>query len=84
MKGLTITLEDDMADEFMLAMLRNAGDTAIWCIRKSHKYLSEGGGPSNWTDIADNLKILDAVNTLLEYYGNEALDLATHETQEPV
>lgn len=84
MKGLTISIDEDTADRFMIAMLRNAGDTAIWCIRKSHKYLSEGGGPHNWQDIGDNLKILGAVNELLEYYGAQPLDLARHETEKPV
>jgi hypothetical protein len=81
MKGLTITIDDDMADQFMIAMLRNTGDTAIWCIRQAHKHLAAGGGPHNWQDIGDNLKILGAVNELLEYYGVKPLDLATHDTE---
>ena len=84
MKGLTITIDDDMADQFMIAMLRNTGDTAIWCIRQAHKSLANGGGAHNWTDIGDNLKILGAVNELLEYYGGPILDLAFHETEKPV
>jgi hypothetical protein len=84
MNGLTITLDDDMADQFMIAMLRNAGDTAICCIREAHRILANGGSPHNWSDIGDNLKILGAVNELLEYYGSPALDLATHETEKPV
>ena len=84
MKGLTITIDDDMADQFMIAMLRNTGDTAIWSIRQAHKSLANVGGAHNWTDIGDNLKILGAVNELLEYYGGTLLDLATHETEKPV
>ena len=41
MKGLTITIDDDMADQFIIAMLRNTGDTAIWCIRQAHKSLAK-------------------------------------------
>lgn len=84
MKSFAITLDADMVDQFMVAVLRNTGDTAIWCIRKSHKYLSEGGGPNNWQDIGDNMKILGAVNELLEYYGAQPLDLAHHETEMPI
>ena len=84
MKGLTITIDDDMADQFMIAMLRNTGDTAIWCIRQAHKHLAAGGGPHNWQDIGDHLKILGAVNELLEYYGAKPLDLAHHETEMPI
>ena len=84
MQNLSIDIDPDMADKFMIAMLRNTGDTAIWCIRQSHKSLANGGGAQNWTDIGDNLKILGAVNELLEYYGGTPLDLATHETEKPV
>ena len=84
MQNLSIDIDPDMADKFMIAMLRNTGDTVIWCIRKSQKALATGGGPHNWTDIGDSLKILGAVNELLEYYGGPILDLAAHETQEPV
>jgi hypothetical protein len=84
MQNLSITLDFDTADKFMIAMLRNTGDTAIWCIRQAHKNLASGGGTHNWTDIGDNLKILGAVNELLEYYGGTPLDLATHETEKPV
>ena len=81
MHNITISLDSDMADQFMLAVLRNTGDTAIWCIREAHKTLAEGGGSHNWSDIGDNLKILGAVNELLEYYGGKPLDLATHKTE---
>ena len=84
MHRITISLDPDMADQFMLAKLRITGDTAIWCIRKAHEYLVEERGPHNWTDIDDNMKILRAVNELLEYYGGTLLDLATHETEKPV
>ncbi len=84
MQGLTINIDEEMADQFMIAMLRNTGDTAIWCIRQAHKNLASGGGPHNWSDIGDNLKILGAVNELLVYYGGRALDLATHETEKPI
>lgn len=84
MKGLTITIDDDMADQFMIAMLRNTADTAIWCIRQAHQNLANGGGPHNWQDIGDNLKILGAVNELLEYYGVKPLDLATHDKEKPI
>jgi len=84
MQGLTINIDEEVADQFMIAMLRNIGDTAIWCIRQSHKHLASGGGTHNWTDIGDNLKILGAVNELLVYYGSRALDLATHETEKSV
>jgi len=84
MKGLTITIDEDMADKFFIAMLRNTGDTAIWCIRQAHKYIADGGGPHNWRDIGDNMKILGAVNELLEYYGDKPLDLATYATEKPV
>ena len=84
MQNLSIDIDPDMADKFMIAMLRNTGDTAIWCIRQSHKSLANGGGAQNWTDIGDNLKILGAVNELLEYYSGTTLDLATHETEKPV
>jgi hypothetical protein len=80
MHNITISLDSDMADQFMLAVLRNTGDTAIWCIREAHKSLANGGGSHNWSDIGDNLKILGAVNELLEYYGGTPLDLATHKT----
>lgn len=84
MKGLTITLEEGMIDQFMIATLRNTGDTAIWCIRLAHRQLANGGGPHNWQDIGDNMKILGAVNELLEYYGAKPLDLATYETEKPI
>ena len=84
MQNLTIPIDPDLADQFMIGMLRNTGDTAIWCIRQDHKNLVSGGGTRNWTDIGDNLKILDAVNELLEYYGGTPLDLVTHETEKPI
>ena len=83
MHSMTISIDSDMADQFMLAMLRNAGDTAIWCVREAHKSLANGSGPHHWSDIGDNLKILGAVNELLEYYGGKPLDLATHKTDNP-
>lgn len=84
MHSMTINIDSEMADQFMLAMLRNAGDTAIWCIRAAHKTLVNGGGPHHWEDISNNFKILDAVNELLAYYGGKPLDLVTHETDTPV
>ena len=81
MHNLTISIDSDMADQFMLAVLRNVGDTAIWCIREAHKSLANGGGPHHWSDIGDNLKILGAVNELLTYYGGTPLDLATHKAE---
>lgn len=84
MQNLSITLDFDMAEKFMIAMLRNTGDTAIWCIREAHKSLANGGDTHNWTNIGDNLKILGAVNELLEYYGGSPLDLATHEMEKPL
>mgnify|MGYP000019309677 CR=1 FL=1 len=81
MPNLTISIDSDEADQFMLTMLSNVGDTAIWCIREAHKTLANGGGSHNWSDIGDNLKILGAVNELLEYYGGKPLDLASHETK---
>ena len=84
MQNLSIDIDPDMAEKFMIAMLHNTGDTAIWCIRQSYKNLTSGGGTHNWTDIGDNLKILGAVNELLEYYGGTPLDLATHETEKPI
>ncbi len=83
MPNLTITIDADAADQFMIKMLQNTGDTAIWCIRKAHEYLADGRGPHNWSDIGDNMKILGAVNELLEYYGAEPLDLASHKSETP-
>jgi hypothetical protein len=82
--GFYFKLEGDMRDQVAVSILRDTGDTAIWCIRQSHKYLADGRGPHNWTDLADNLEILTAVNILLAYYGGKELDLATHETETPV
>ncbi len=84
MPNLTVTNDADEADQFMIKMLQNTGDTAIWCIRKAHEYLVEERGPHNWTDIDDNMKILRAVNELLEYYGAKPLDLATHKLEMPL
>lgn len=84
MKEVSISIDADMAEKFMVAMLRNIGDTAIWCIRLAHRQLANGGGPHNWQNIGDDLKILGAANTLLEYYGAQPLDLATHETEKPI
>jgi len=85
MQNLTISITDpDLADQLMIGMLRNTGDTAICCIRQSYESLTSGGNVHNWTDISDNLKILGAVNELLEYYGGDTLDLATHETDKPI
>jgi len=83
-KEVSISIDADMAEKFMVAMLRNIGDTAIWDIRLAHKRLAEGGGPHNWQNIGDDLRILGAVNELLEYYGAQPLDLAHHETEKPV
>ena len=84
MQDLTIAVDADMAEKFMIAMLRNVGDTAIWCIRTSQKDLCKSKNAMHWEDIGNNLKILGAVNELLEYYGDKPLDLATHETEKPV
>ena len=85
MQNLTISITDPgLADQLMIGMLRNTGDTAICCIRQSYESLTSGGNVHNWTDISDNLKILGAVNELLEYYGGDTLDLATHETDKPI
>ena len=84
MQGLNISIDEDMADQFMIAMLRNTADTAIWCIRQAHQHLTKGGGPHIWTDISDNLKILGAANELLEYHGAKPLDLVTHVAEKPI
>ena len=84
MPNLTITIDADAADQFMIKMLQNTGDTAIWCIRKAQENLANGGGSHNWTDIGDNMKILGAVNELLEYYGTKPLDLATYKLEMPL
>ena len=84
MQNLTISIDPDLAEQLIIGMLRNTGDTAICYIRQSYESLTSGGNVHNWTDIGDNLKILGAVNELLEYYGSSPLDLATHETEKPI
>ncbi len=72
-----------MRDQVAVSILRDTGDTAIWCIRDAHRSLTKGYGRHHWTDIADNLEILTAVNILLTYFGGKELDLATHITEMP-
>lgn len=79
--ALYLKLEGEWREKAAITILRDVGDTAIWCIREAHRALAEGCGPHHWTDIADNLEILTAVNVLLDYYGDEELDLAAHETE---
>jgi len=84
MPDLTISIDADNADQFMIKMLSNLGDTAIYGIRLAFKRIAEGGGSHNWSDIGDDMKILGAANELLEYYGAKPLDLATHKLEMPL
>jgi len=84
MPDLTISIDADNADQFMIKMLSNVGDVAIYGIRLAFKRIAEGGGPHNWSDIGDDMKILGAANTLLEYYGAKPLDLASYKSETPL
>ncbi len=85
MHRITISIDPDMADQFMLAKLRITGDTAIWCIRQTQIDIAKK--PTNdhlWEDVHTNMQVLNAVNVLLEHYGKDQLSLAEHVSEYPL
>jgi hypothetical protein len=81
--GVYLKLEGTMRERVAISILRDVGDTAIWCMREAHHDLAEGKGYHHWSDIESNMETLTAVNVLLAYFGAEELDLATHVTEIP-
>jgi len=85
MPDLTLKLDPDTAEKFMLVMLRNTGDTAIWSIRQTQIDIAKK--PTNghlWEDVHTNMEVLNAVNVLLDHMGGEQLSLATHISEYPL
>ncbi len=85
MTNLSIQIDPDLAEKFMITMLKNAGDTAIWCIRQTQIDIAKK--PTNdhlWEDVHTNMQVLNAVNVLLEHYGTDQLNLATHTSEYPL
>ena len=81
--GLYLKLEGEWREQVAISILRDVGDTAIWCMRDAQRDLAEGKGYHHWFDIESNMETLTAVNVLLAYFGADELDLATHETETP-
>lgn len=85
MHHLSIKLDPEAAEQFMIGMLKNTGDTAIWSIRQTQIDIAKK--PSNdhlWEDVHTNMQVLNAVNILLEHMGADQLSLAEHVSEYPL
>ncbi len=85
MHTLSIKLDPEAAEQFMISMLKNTGDTAIWCIRQTQIDIAKK--PTNdhlWEDVHTNMQVLNAVNVLLEHVGADQLSLAEHVSEYPL